>query len=124
MANPIFEEFEKLFEEDKNFKISSPFMMNRLLSLSSQGFVISVICNQFIGRISNKHLYLIYKKYIGNQKAPYITYPKKNKKSEEILLSKICSSFNCNIKHGKQIIELYKKLGKKPEVIFGLKAGV
>lgn len=122
MANPIFEEFRELFEGEEEFKISSPFMMNRLLSLSKEGFIISKIANQFTGRISNKHLYLIYKKYIGKQRAPFITYPKKTKQ-EEILLSKICSFFNCNVKHGKQIINLYRKLGEKPERFFGLKAG-
>ena len=122
-SNNLFEEFKELFEGEEEFKFSSPFMMNRLLSLSKEGFIISVIANQFIGRVSNKLLYLIYKKYIGKQRVPSITYPKKEKRQEEILLSKICSFFNCNQKHGRQIISIYRNNKDKPEELFGLKPG-
>ena len=117
--NPIFTEFKEIFESDNDINLTSSFMINRFISLTNN-FPISSICNQFAGRIPNKLLLLIYRKYINTKKAPWIRYPKKKTKDEPILLKKICDAFNCNIKHGKQTIELYRRIGIKPEYLFGM----
>lgn len=118
-GNPVFAEFKEIFESEDDMELTSPFMTNRLISLTNK-FRISVICNQFIGRIPNKLLLLIYRKYIGIGDAPWVRYPKKKPKQEPILLQKICRVFNCSVKHGKQTIELYRRMGIKPEHLFGM----
>jgi hypothetical protein len=118
-GNPIFAEFKEIFESDDDMDLTSPFMANRLMSLTDD-FVISIICNQFVGRIPNKLLLLIYRKFVGTKNAPWVRYPKKKPKQEPILLQKICRAFNCNSKHGRQTIELYRRMNIKPESLFGM----
>lgn len=116
----LFDEYKALFNgEDIN--LSSPYMINRLLSLSKEAFSISTKCNKYIGRIPNDLLVLIYQSSIKSKRAPYVKYPKKPKVKDKELIQQICQYYNCNEFYAKQIIAIY--IGKKinPNKIFGVK---
>lgn len=118
----LFDEYKALFNGE-NINLSSPFMTNKLLSLSKDGYYISTQCNKYIGRIPKELLLVIYQSSLEKQKAPYIKYPKKLKQKEIKLIDKICELFNCNLFHSKQIIAIFRKKKINPANIFGLKNG-
>lgn len=103
--------------------LSSPFMMNRFLSMT-QDFLIAKKTNKYIGRIPSQHLLKIWRCYfamVDVTNAPYFQYPKKKKLQQEKLLRRVCEAFECNQKHGQQIIEILARQGFKPNELFGLK---
>lgn len=116
--NPFFEEFEKLFKKDLK-EISSPYMMNRLISFFD--ILLSQKCNKFIGRIPNKLLILIYNGFIEDQKTPWVNYPKKLKNEEEEILKRICITFNCNMKYANQVLQIYKNNKINIKELYGIK---
>lgn len=121
MAN-LFDEYKSLFS-GSNVELSSPYMINRLLSFSAEGFPIAKECNKFIGRIPNKLLLLIYKESINSKKAPFVKYAKVPKLKEPKLIKNVCKTFCCNNYHAEQIIQIYRLMKIKPEKLFGLKIG-
>lgn len=118
----LFDEYKQLFSSE-NPILKNPYMINRLLSFSKNGFSVSVNCNKYIGKIPNELLILIYKKSIKSEIAPYVKYARLPKVKEPLLTKKICNLFNCGKFHAKQYIIIYRKLGIKIEEKFGLKVG-
>lgn len=117
----LFEEFKMIFESDKDFIISSPYMINRLLSFSKSEIQSSIECNEYVGRIPKELLLKIYKSRIKQGKAPFVKTTKIPKEKSPKLISAICRYFNCNKFHAKQIINICNKKNIKIEEIFGLK---
>jgi len=121
-----FSEVIKLITSKEEIEVNNEFIVNRILSFQPSNVLWSIELNKYIGRIprwASKRLLNIgvYKEV----NSPWLIYPKKEKnKLKDILLQrKICKHFFVNRNHAKQIIELLRNLGKKPEIFFGLKKG-
>ena len=121
----IFDETKKIFLS-KNFTLTNPYMVNRLLSFLPQTFVLSTLTNRYIGKIPRWAIYSIYKncvpKYRGSG-APNLYYEGKKKKKEVILTQKVANHLCCSTKHAEETIATMRKCGHKPEEFFGLKKG-
>lgn len=119
----IWDEVKLVFETNENFKLSSQFMLNRIISFCGEGFEAAVYANKFIGRMPDSFMLRLYRSMIETGRAPYINYVKKPKVEEPKLLEKICRKYCCRELHARQIIDIYRRKGVDPEKLFGLKRG-
>lgn len=120
--NP-FDNVSQLFTED-NVKVNTPYMVNRILSFLPETCMLAIRMNRYTTRIPQWAIDACYNLSITKRRRrPYIRYPKRRKVRDQKLQSKIQSTFNVNEFHAKQIIELLRNIGEKPENFFGLKKG-
>jgi len=120
--NP-FDIVMRLFKED-NVSVKHGFMVNKILSYQPMAILASIKINKYIGRLprwaTDSLFNLCVKKQGLNN---YLQYIKKVKEENLKLNQKICQTLCCNTYQAKQIINIIRKLGKKPEQYFGLKKG-
>lgn len=120
--NP-FDTATKLFTE-KNVKIKAPYITNKILSYQPQTILLSIKLNKFIGYLPSWATNALFNMGVKKQgRRPYLQYIKKTKEKDVKLLKKISQTFCCNTYHAKQIIDILRKMGKRPESFFGLKKG-
>ena len=118
-----FDIVKKLFTQN-DVPVNSPFMVNRILSFMPETFELSIRMNRFATRLPPWAVSACYNLSIPKRRRyPYMRYAKKGKTKEVKLKAKIRRTFCVNEYHANQIIELYRKLGEKPESYYGLKEG-
>lgn len=116
-----FDEIKGLLTQEK-FNITSPYMINKLLSFIPETILISVETNRYIGLPKwavNGLLNSIPKR----KNIPFINFIKFKKRESNKLEQKISTALCCSNAHAIQTIELLRKMGYKPEQAFGLKEG-
>ncbi len=122
----LFEKIKNIFEKNEKpigQKNNDIFMINRFLSMHPESLLEAEYSNYFNGKIPNEYLeYLLYYTVDKKNKAPFIKYIKKNTESkiDQKVLTKVCTIFNCNERHGKEIIETLKAEGKNLKQTFGI----
>lgn len=122
--NP-FDEVKALFSKEYGtINVIRPFMVIKLLSFLPSTFMLSVKINNHLNGMPkwliNKILNIGVPK--RNNKV-FLRYPKKIKKTDVKLRSKISETFCTSPYHSNQIIDLMRMQDEKPEEYFGLKEG-
>lgn len=122
--NNPFSVAKKIFVKDK-VAIQNPFFMNTILSFIPVSLLWSIEVNKYMFRVPTWALNDLISVGIKKRKVPpfRIPYIKKDSNKKSILQEKINNAFCANEIYTKQIIELIKKQGLKPESFFGLKKG-
>jgi hypothetical protein len=118
-SNP-FEDVKKLFNGEE-IKVSSPFVVNKILSFSPITFILVRNHNKVIGKIPKSWSDKIFQCVTKRNKIPFIRYAKKRRETEKKLIQKICCHFVVNEYHAIQTIDLLRRQGEEPEKYFGLK---
>lgn len=100
------------------------FIATRYLSMYPNTILEAINAAQYLGKIRpeiyGRVLYLTVPK---EKPSPFIKYIKKPKEPtiDKILLGKVCKSYHCNEKTGREIIEIAKAKKYKLKKEFGLK---
>lgn len=119
-----FDVAASLFTED-NVPIRDGYMVNKILSYQASTILLSIKLNKFSTTLPSWAVTPLFNWGITKRKRRiYLQYIKKTKRSSPQLLEKIEQAFCCNAYHAKQIINIFEKMGYKPESFFGLKKGV
>ncbi len=119
----IFDDVKNIFT-GIDFKLSSPYMINRLLSFVPETFVLSANVNRYLGRLPDWALKSIYYNCIPKRRAaPFINYAKTPKHTDQRLVEKIEGALCCSTFHAQQVLKILQLYGHKPHEFFGLKKG-
>lgn len=119
----IFEDTKNIFT-GRDFELSNPYMINRLLSFLPETFTLSATTNRYLSRIPVWALKAIYKNCVRKRRAdPWLYYERAKKKEEPLLTQKVATELCCSTLHAQQTIKVLRKWGHKPETFFGLKKG-
>lgn len=122
-----FDKINNLFEKndpiDPTDNYNDIFIINRFLSFYKRSFFEADEASKYIGKIPNWIIMaLLYSTVERENPAPRMKYTKKAKeKISKELIEEVCSGFECNENHAKEIIEILKASGKNPKQIFGVK---
>ena len=122
--NP-FDEVKALFSKEYGrISVVRPYMVTKILSFLPVTFPLAMQINEKANGMP-KYLYDMVLN-IGVPKKNnrvFLKFPKRIKKEDVKLTEKISEAFCTSQYHSKQIIELLRRAGKKPEEYFGLKKG-
>lgn len=114
----------KLLTEKETTPIKDGYMINKILSYQPETLLASIKLNKFSTSLPSWATTAMFNLCIPKQRGrPYLQYIKKKKEENVILLKKISQVFCCNTYHAKQITEIFRRMGKRPESFFGLKKG-
>jgi len=124
VKNNPFDSAKQIFVKDK-VKVQNHFFVNTILSFIPESLLWSIEVNKYMSKIPVWALNGLMSAGIKKKKSPpyRIPYIKKDSQKKSVLQEKINVTFCANQIYTKQIIELIKKQGLKPESFFGLKKG-
>jgi len=124
MSSQLFSQLNDIWKSSKNLtsetKPDSIYMLNRFISLNSDGFLPANDCNNTI-HIPDWASLLFLKYSTPTRTPPRNTYPKKLTKDikltpkKKVVLQRICKKFNVSEFHGTQIVKLLEQQGFKLE---------
>lgn len=114
----------KLLTEKGITPIENGYMVNKILSYQPENLLISIKLNKFSTNLPSWATTALFNLCASKQRnQPYLQYIKKTKEKDPQLLKKISQTFCCNAYHARQIIEIFRQMGERPESFFGLKKG-
>lgn len=121
--NP-FDEVKALFSKEfGNISIARPYMVTKILSFLPVTFPLAMKINEQANGMP-KYLYdMIVNMGVPKRSKVFLKFAKKIKKEDIKLQEKISETFCTSPYHSKQIIEILRRNGEKPEEYFGLKKG-
>lgn len=115
----------RLLSENEIVPIENGYLTNKILSYQPATILPSIQLNKFSTTLPSWAITALFNLYVPKQRnRPYLQYIKKIKEEDVILLQKISQAFCCNKFHARQIVDIFKQMGKKPESFFGLKKGM
>lgn len=121
--NP-FDEVKALFSKDINFiDVIRPFMVNKILSFQGPTCPLAIRINERMNGMPKYLFNMIVNCGIPTRKKIYLNFPKRMKKEDVKLREKISDTFCTSPYHSNQIIDILRRMDKKPEEFFGLKEG-
>lgn len=121
--NP-FDEVKALFTKDIGFiDVVRPFMVNKILSFQGPTCALAIRINEKMNGMPKYLFNKIVNCGVPKKQKVYLNFPKRSKKEDVKLREKISDTFCTGYYHSNQIIDILRRMDKKPEEYFGLKEG-
>lgn len=121
--NP-FDEVKALFAKDSGFvDVVRPFMVNKILSFQGITCPLAIRINEKANGMPDYIYNMLLNIGVPKRQKIYLNFPKRMKKEDVKLREKISDTFCTAPYHSNQIIDLLRRMDKKPEDFFGLKEG-